>query len=162
MSGQQPAGNGRRSENGHTKGHPTGARSGGVQGVAHIAIAVHNIGAARPLFEDVLGLPLVRQEDVTSEGVRVAFFDAGNCLIELLEPLDEDSSVARFLARRGEGIHHVAFRTGDLPATMAHIVERVPGALIDSSPRPAAGGAQAAFLHPKHTFGALVELYDDE
>lgn len=128
-------------------------------GVDHIAIAVHSIAAARPFFEHVLGLPCVREEDVPSEGVRVAFFDAGNCFIELLEPLNEDSGVARFLARRGEGVHHVALTTPDIAAAIARLARLAPGALLDDAPRPAAGGARAAFTHPKQTFGTLLELY---
>lgn len=132
----------------------------GVTSVAHIAIAVHSIEKSRPFFEDVLGLPFVRAEDVPTEGVRVAFFDAGNCCIELLEPTDDNGGVARFLHRRGEGIHHIALATDDLELTMRHINELVPGALLDDVPRRAAGGARAAFLHPKYTFGALFELYN--
>lgn len=129
--------------------------------IAHVAIAVHSIEKARPFFENVLGLPFVRQEEVPTEGVRVAFFDAGNCFIELLEPLHDDSGVARFLARRGEGIHHIALAGDDLEKTMRHVDEHAPGALLDAAPRPAAGGARAVFLHPKQTFGALIELYDE-
>lgn len=130
--------------------------------LAHVAIAVHSIEEARPFFEDVLGLPFVRQEDMPTEGVRVAFFDAGNCFIELLEPLNDDSGVARFLARRGEGIHHIALQGDDLEKTMRHVAEHAPGTLLDDTPRSAAGGARAAFLHPKRTFGALIELYDEQ
>src|SRR5690625_7531783 len=90
----------------------------GVNAVAHIAIAVHRIEKSRPFFENVLGLPFVRAEDVPTEGVRVAFFDAGNCYIELLEPLDETGGVARFLERRGEGIHHIALAVDDLGPSM--------------------------------------------
>lgn len=128
-------------------------------GVDHIAVAVCSIAAARPFFEQVLGLPCVKEEDVPSEGVRVAFFDAGNCYIELLEPLNDDSGVARFLARRGEGLHHIALATKDIDAAMRHVNERAPGTLLQTTPRPAAGGARAAFTHPKKTFGALIELY---
>lgn len=132
----------------------------GTTGVSHVAVAVHSIERARPFFETVLGLPFLRQEDVPTEGVRVAFFDGGGCLIELLEPLHEDSSVARFLQRRGEGIHHVAFETAGLEEAMQHVEAHLPGALLSREPRPAAGGARAAFLHPKKTFGALIELYE--
>lgn len=132
----------------------------GVTAVAHVAIAVHSIDASRPFFEDVLGLKFLRIEDVSTEGVRVALFDAGNCQIELLEPLDDDGGVARFLERRGEGIHHIALAVDDLPAAMRHIDEHMPGTLLDESPRKAAGGYKAAFLHPKRTFGALIELYN--
>ncbi len=114
----------------------------GTTGVSHVAIAVHSIEKARPFFENVLGLPFVRQEDVPTEGVRVAFFDAGNCFIELLEPLHEDSGVARFLQRRGEGIHHIALAGDDLEKPMRHVDEHTPGGAVgrDPGPRPAAPG----------------------
>lgn len=149
VSGDRAGTDGRRSRGG-----------AGLTGVAHVAIAVHSIEKARPFFENALGLCLERQEDVPSEGVRVAFFDAGNCYIELLEPLHEDTGVARFLRRRGEGIHHIALAAADLEAAMGHVREHAPGALLDETPRAAAGGARAAFLQPKRTFGALIELYD--
>lgn len=152
---------------------PHGAVSGGglpeshrndrlVTGVHHVAIAVHSIAAARRFFEHVLGLPCVREEAVPSEGVRVAFFDAGHCFIELLEPLSDDSSVARFLARRGEGIHHVALATSNIDTAVRRLSRHAPGILLDGAPRAAAGGARAAFTHPKRTFGALLELYMDD
>lgn len=133
-----------------------------ARGVAHIAIAVPSIAAARPFFEHTLGLPLLRTEDVPTEGVRVAFFDAGNCHIELLEPLDDDGAVARFLKRRGPGLHHIAFSVADVQQTIHHVAQTAPDALLDETPRPAAGGREAAFLHPRGTFGALIELYDEE
>lgn len=137
------------------------ADSAGVTSVAHVAIAVHSIDASRPFFEDVLGMRFLRAEDVPTEGVRVAFFDSGNCHIELLEPLDENGAVARFLQRRGEGIHHIALAVDDLSRAMRHIDQHMPGSLLDDSPREAAGGYKAAFLHPKRTFGALIELYNE-
>lgn len=119
----------------------------------HVAIAVPSIEDAAVLFEHVTGAERSSPEDLDSQGVRVAFVGS----VELLEPLDPDSTVARFLDRRGPGLHHVAYRTPDIVAEMARL--RDEGyELIDSEPRPGASGHLVAFLHPRTTGKVLIEL----
>lgn len=112
---------------------------------------------AVPFYRDVLGLPFMYFEQVTDQKVRVACFDLGGMRLELLEPTSDDSPISKFLASRGAGLHHLAFRTDDV----AHELERVQERgvrLIDEKPRAGAGGMQIAFLHPKSTGGVLLEL----
>ncbi len=123
----------------------------------HIGIAVRSIASARPFYEDVLGLSCEKIEDVPSQKVRTAFFPVGEVHIELLEPMGEDGPIAEFLARKGEGIHHIAYRTGDVQGVLDGA--RNHGCrLINETPVQGAGGKQVAFLHPKSTHGVLTEL----
>jgi methylmalonyl-CoA/ethylmalonyl-CoA epimerase len=125
--------------------------------VSHIGIAVEAIAESLPFFRDVLGLPEATLED--SDGARIAGFTAGESLVELLEPDDPTSPIARFLAKRGPGIHHICFSVDDLDATLERC--RAAGIqLIDEEPRPGAEGKRIAFLHPRSTGGVLVELSD--
>ena len=126
--------------------------------IDHIGIVVHSIGEALPFFQDALGLELDHQE--TEEGGRteVAFLPVGTSDVELVEPLDSDSGLAKFLAKRGEGIHHICFRVDDIQAALARL--KAGGArLIDETPKRTAGGDQYAFIHPKSAHGVLIELY---
>lgn len=119
----------------------------------HVAIAVRSIEEAAPRFERLTGSQRSETEDVEAQGVRVAFVGA----VELIEPTGPDGAVARFLEKRGSGLHHVAYRTPDLAAELA----RARGAgfePIDPGPRPGARGHLVAFLHPRSTGGVLVEL----
>ena len=110
-----------------------------------------------PFFRDVLGLPAVDLDD--SDGARIAGFSAGESLVELLEAADASSPIARFVAKRGPGIHHVCFSVDDLDATLERC--RAAGIeLIDETPRVGAEGKRIAFLHPRSTGGVLVELSD--
>ena len=125
--------------------------------VDHIGIAVRDLDAARQLYERVFGLSVVFEEEVPTEHVRVVAFDGGGLRLELLESTDPAGPIARFVERRGEGIHHVCYRVADVAATLAHL--RASGLrTLDETPRPGAGGCQVAFIHPKSAGGVLVEI----
>jgi methylmalonyl-CoA/ethylmalonyl-CoA epimerase len=123
--------------------------------VAHIGIAVTSITEALPFYRDILGLSPGRPE--TADGANIVSLRFGDVDVELLEPLHRDSPVAKFLAKRGPGIHHICYRVPDLDAALARC--RAAGyELIDQAPRQGAGGRRIAFLHPKATNGILLEL----
>ena len=125
----------------------------------HVAIAVPSITAALPLFELLAQSTGSRIERVESQKVDVAFVGTGAGRIELLEPAAPDSTVQKFLDKRGPGLHHIAYRVADLEAAL----QRLAAAgirLIDEKPRPGAGGHRVAFLHPQSTQGVLVELVE--
>jgi len=125
--------------------------------INHIGVAVRSIEAALPFYRDVLGMHFEGTEEVAEQKVRVAFFAIGESRIELLEPTSDDSPVAKFLEKNGEGIHHVAYEVEDLATTL----ERLKGLgvrLIDETPRRGAHDTQIAFLHPKASGGVLTEL----
>jgi methylmalonyl-CoA/ethylmalonyl-CoA epimerase len=123
--------------------------------VAHVGIAVTSIPEALAFYRDVLGLTPGRPE--TADGATIVSLHFGDVDIELLEPRDPTSPVAKFLAKRGPGIHHVCYRVSDLDAALARC--RTAGyQLIDEEPRRGAGGRRIAFLHPKTTNGILLEL----
>jgi methylmalonyl-CoA/ethylmalonyl-CoA epimerase len=125
--------------------------------VSHIGIAVEAIAGSLPFFRDILGLKEVSLDD--SDGARIAGFSAGDSLVELLEADDPTSPIARFVAKRGPGIHHICFSVDDLDATLERC--RAAGIqLIDEEPRIGAEGKRIAFLHPRSTGGVLVELSD--
>lgn len=128
-----------------------------VMKVDHIGIAVQDIEAARRFYEQGLGLKLTHLEEVAAQGVRVAFLPVGESEIELLEPLGEEGPVASFLAKRGEGIHHVCLEVQDIEAAMAQLAEQ-GFQLLDKTPRLGAGGARIVFLHPRSAHGVLIEL----
>ncbi len=125
--------------------------------VAHIGIAVRDLDEALRLYHDALGLPLHGRETVESDRVNVAFLPVGDTEVELLEATDPESPVARFIERRGEGIHHVAFEVEDVGETLKVLRER-GFRLLDETPRTGAGGVQVAFVHPRSTNGVLIEL----
>lgn len=123
--------------------------------IAHIGIAVRDLGAIVPFYREVLGLPEVELDD--ADGARIAGLAAGESLVELLEAETPDSPIGRFVAKRGPGIHHICFAVDDLDATLARC--RTAGIrLIDETPRVGAEGKRIAFLHPSATGGVLVEL----
>jgi methylmalonyl-CoA epimerase len=123
--------------------------------IAHIGIAVEDIGEALRFYRDVLGLTPHPAE--ASDGATIVSLPFGESEVELLQPTDPESPIARFLARRGPGIHHVCYRVPDLDAALAGA--RAAGyRLVDESPRVGAGGCRIAFLHPKSTAGILIEL----
>jgi methylmalonyl-CoA/ethylmalonyl-CoA epimerase len=130
----------------------------GPVGLDHVAVAVHDLDAAVRRYES-LGLRCQHVEDVPSEGVRVAFLPAGEAALELLQPLQPDGPVARFLQARGEGLHHVALRVPDLDAALERA--RAAGVrVLEPAPRLGSRGRRVAFLHPKDTSGVLVELVE--
>jgi methylmalonyl-CoA/ethylmalonyl-CoA epimerase len=123
--------------------------------IAHVGIAVNRIDELLPFYRDVLGLPDSPLDD--SDGARIAGLAAGDSLVELLEPRDPGSPIAKFLDKRGPGIHHICFAVDDLDATLSRC--RAAGVtLIDETPRVGAEGKRIAFLHPKSTGGILIEL----
>ncbi|MGN7388945.1 methylmalonyl-CoA epimerase [Sporosarcina sp. SAFN-015] len=127
--------------------------------VDHIGIAVKDLDNALPYYIETLGLKLLGIEEVESQKVKVAFIDAGNCKIELLEPIGEEGAVAKFIEKRGEGIHHIAFGVTDIRTRMDELKEKGVQ-LLQEEPKLGAGGAEVAFMHPKSSFGVLYELCD--
>lgn len=125
----------------------------------HIGVAVNNLPKALDRYL-ALGLELESTEDVPSQGVRVAFLRAGGVRIELLESLRPDSVIARFIGRRGEGLHHLAFATPDIRAEMDRLA-RSGFEFIDSEPRSGAQGRLVAFMHPRSAHGVLLELVQE-
>lgn len=125
--------------------------------IAHIGIAVKSLEQAIPFYTEHLGLSLVGTEVVESEQVKVAFLVIGESRIELLEPLSDQSPIAKFIEKRGEGIHHIALDVDDVGARLAHLKQQgVP--LIHEQPKAGAHNAQIGFLHPKAAGGVLYEL----
>ena len=123
----------------------------------HIGIAVADVEAALAFYRDALGLEVALSEEVASQHVRAHFIGVGGAALELLEATSDTSPIARFVARRGPGLHHVTLRVDDLAAALARLKAR--GArLIDETPRPGAEGALVAFIHPASAHGVLVEL----
>jgi methylmalonyl-CoA epimerase len=124
--------------------------------ISHIGIAVKNLEEGIAFYQK-LGLTLEGTEEVPSQMVRVAFFPIGDTRIELLAPTSEESPIAKFIEKKGEGIQHIAFAVDDLPQTLKN-TEEDGIRLIDKEPRPGAHGADIAFLHPKSTGGVLIEF----
>ncbi|AXH99090.1 methylmalonyl-CoA epimerase [Sporosarcina sp. PTS2304] len=125
--------------------------------VDHIGIAVRNIEKSLDYYIHTLGLTVMAIEEVASQGVKVAFIDAHNVKIELLEPMSDTSPIAKFIEKRGEGVHHIAFGVSDIRTRMQELHEKGVQLLSDE-PKPGAGGAEVAFLHPKSSYGVLYEL----
>ena len=128
-----------------------------VKSLNHIGIAVRSIEDQQAFYGGTLGLEFENVEDVPSQQVRVAFFRAGDIRIELLEPTSADSPVAKFIEKRGEGLHHVAYTVDDIQARITELQESGLR-MIDETPRPGAHHMQIAFVHPKSSFGVLTEL----
>jgi methylmalonyl-CoA epimerase len=125
--------------------------------IDHIGIAVRDLTAARRIWEEALGLAVDHVEEVASEKVRTAFLTVGESRLELLESTSPEGPIAKFIAKRGEGVHHVCFRVDDVEAALA--LARAAGlAVIGEAPRPGAHGARVAFLHPGSAGGVLIEL----
>jgi methylmalonyl-CoA/ethylmalonyl-CoA epimerase len=125
--------------------------------IDHVGIAVNGMKEGEKFWTDALGMECDGYETVEEQRVTTAFFPVGESEVELLEPASEDSPVAKFIGKKGEGIHHVAFRVANIEAALAEL--KAKGIrLIDEVPRNGAGGAKIAFIHPKSTNGVLVEL----
>jgi methylmalonyl-CoA/ethylmalonyl-CoA epimerase len=129
--------------------------------IEHIGIAVKNLKDAIPLFEKLLNTPCYKTETVESENVTTAFFQTGESKIELLESLDTQGVMARFIEKKGEGIHHIAFAVADIEKEMNRLREQ-GFVLLSEEPMPGADNKRICFLHPKHTCGVLVELCMDK
>ena len=129
-----------------------------IKNINHIAIIVPDLEGAVAFWEGALGLKLARTGSVPGEGVGVAFLPVGASNVELLKPTVADTGVARFLEKRGPGIHHMCFEVDDIEATLAQLREHNVQ-LINEQPQEGHGGRKYAFVHPKSTGGVLVELY---
>lgn len=127
------------------------------QYIEHIGIAVKNLEEAILYYEDILGLKCYSIEEVKDQKVKTAFFKVGQTKIELLESTEPDGPVGKFIEKRGEGVHHIAFSVNNLPEKLKEIRQKGIQ-LIDKEPRKGAEGLDIAFLHPKSTFGVLTEF----
>ena len=125
--------------------------------IDHLGIAVQSIETALRLYKDVLGLALEGEEVIEEQKVRTAFFPIGDTEVELLESTSPEGPIAKFIEKKGAGLHHIAFKVDDLHAALKELDEKGVR-LIDREPRLGAGNKKIAFLHPKDTFGVLVEL----
>jgi methylmalonyl-CoA/ethylmalonyl-CoA epimerase len=128
-----------------------------LEAIDHVGVAVENIDTALALYRDTFGMPLVHREKVTDQGVDAALLDVGQGHVELLQPLGPETAVGKFIARRGTGLHHVAYRVRDVQETL----DRLATAglrLIDEQPRIGIRGSRVAFLHPSSTGGVLTEI----
>jgi methylmalonyl-CoA/ethylmalonyl-CoA epimerase len=123
----------------------------------HIGIAVSDIDAALAFYRDALGLDVDVPENVESQHVRAHFIPAGESALELLEATSEDSPIAKYVAKRGPGLHHITLRVDDIRTALAELTARGVR-LIDREPRPGAHGSLVAFIHPSSAHGVLVEL----
>ncbi|SEM87845.1 methylmalonyl-CoA epimerase [Mesobacillus persicus] len=128
-----------------------------IKKIDHIGVAVKSLDEALPFYTDVLNLPLLAIEEVESEKLRVAFLKVGESKIELLEPTSAESTVAKFIEKRGEGIHHVALGVDSIQARINEMKEKGVR-MIQDEPKTGAGNALVAFMHPKSAGGVLVEL----
>ncbi|MCF8110689.1 MAG: methylmalonyl-CoA epimerase [Desulfobacteraceae bacterium] len=125
--------------------------------IDHIGIAVKSNQASKSFWSDILGLPYDGEETVEEQKVKTAFFPVDKSEVELLESTDQDGPVSKFIEKRGQGVHHIAFRVENLEGALAELKDKGVR-LIDETPRIGAGGARIAFIHPKATGGILVEL----
>ncbi len=126
----------------------------------HVGIAVHDLDAAVAYYRDIFGAEVTHREHIELDGVEEALIAVADSYIQLLCPTRPDSPVARFLERRGEGLHHVGYRVEDCATALA-AVRAGGGALIDEAPRPGSRGTTVAFVHPKGAFGTLIELVQE-
>ncbi len=127
--------------------------------VDHLGIAVRDVAAAKRVYEDVLGLDLAREEVVADQGVRTYFYPLAGIKFEILESIDPDGPIARFLEKRGAGVQHVAVEVDDIDAALREL-EAKGVALVDRTPRRGVEGTRIAFIHPRATEGVLVELVE--
>jgi methylmalonyl-CoA epimerase len=125
--------------------------------IDHIGVAVEDLDAAIALHQETYGMALVHRETVTEQGVEAVLLDVGENHVELLRPLSEDTPVGRFLAKRGPGLHHVAYQVGDIEAALARLREQGVR-LIDETPRVGIRNSSVAFLHPSASGGVLTEI----
>lgn len=136
------------------------AAGGLLTEIDHVAIAVRDLDAAVAYYADTFGATVVHRERVDSDGVEEALLQVADSYIQLLTPTREDSPVAKYLAQRGEGLHHVGYRVADCAAALAS-VKAHGGRVIDEAPRPGSRATTVAFVHPKAAFGTLIELVQE-
>jgi methylmalonyl-CoA/ethylmalonyl-CoA epimerase len=129
--------------------------------VDHIAVVVPDMDIALDFWQKALGLPLAHVEEVPAQQTAVALMPVGDCEVELVQPTSDTSGMARYMDRRGPGLHHICFEVDDLEATLAQLRE-TDIRLINEEPVTGAGGKKAAFVHPKSASGVLVELVQSE
>ena len=128
-----------------------------IEKINHIGIAVSSLEEHIPFYRDVLGLRLLGSEEVAEQKVKVAMFMAGEVKIELLEPTDPESPIAKFIEKKGEGMHHIAYETDDIHKELAGFQDKGLR-MIDSTPRSGAHGTKIAFIHPKSSAKVLTEI----
>jgi methylmalonyl-CoA epimerase len=127
--------------------------------IDHVGVAVDDIDAALAVYRDLLGMPLVHRETVAEQGVDAALLDVGDGHIELLQPLGPDTAVGKFLAKRGPGLHHIAYRVDDIDQVLSQLTE-AGARLIDEQPRTGIRGSRVAFVHPASSGGVLTEIVE--
>lgn len=129
-----------------------------ISHIEHLGIAVKSLDEAIPYYENILGMKCYSIEEVADQKVKTAFFKVGHTKLELLEPTSDESPIAKFIEKRGEGIHHLAFAVEDGVANALAEMEGKGVRLIDKAPRKGAEGLNIAFIHPKSTHGVLTEF----
>lgn len=129
-----------------------------ISHIEHLGIAVKSLDEAIPYYENILGMKCYSVEEVADQKVKTAFFKVGQTKLELLEPTSDESPIAKFIEKRGEGIHHLAFAVEDGVANALAEMEGKGVRLIDKAPRKGAEGLNIAFIHPKSTHGVLTEF----
>jgi methylmalonyl-CoA epimerase len=130
-----------------------------LSGIDHVGVVVDDIEAMIAVYQETLSMPLVHRETLPEQGVDAALLDVGESHVELITPLDPDSSVGRFLAKRGSGLHHVAYRVQNVERALDRLAASGVR-LIDESPRIGIRGSKVAFVHPSSTAGVLTELVE--
>jgi methylmalonyl-CoA/ethylmalonyl-CoA epimerase len=128
--------------------------------IDHVAIAVNDLEAAIAYYRDTFGAEVDHREVVESDGVEEALLKVADSYVQLLTPIRDDSPVARYLERRGEGLHHIGYRVDDCAAAL-DAVKAQGGRVIDEAPRPGSRGTTVAFVHPRTAFGTLIELVQE-
>jgi methylmalonyl-CoA epimerase len=128
-----------------------------IIGIDHIGIAIKDIKKGSEFYEDYLNLKVSEPIDVTSQKVRIAFMEIGGTKLELIEPLGEESPVAKFIQKKGEGIHHICFLVDNIDEALSELKDKKVK-LVDKRPRVGATGKKIAFLHPESSSGVLIEL----
>jgi methylmalonyl-CoA/ethylmalonyl-CoA epimerase len=128
-----------------------------VEKIEHIGIAVKNIEEANKVYEKLLGVSPYKMESVESEGVNTSFFQTGESKVELLESIKPESAIAKFIEKKGEGVHHIAFAVKDIKAEMSRLAEE-GFTILNEEPKKGADNKMVCFIHPKNTKGVLIEL----
>ena len=132
-----------------------------IEKISHIGIAVKSMEEALSVFQDGIGLEVTSSDEVETQKVRVAFLPVGETRFELLEPTADDSPIAKYLEKKGEGIHHIALKVTNIEESLAQLKEKGVK-LVNEEPVPGAHGTRVAFLHPKGTRGVMLELVEEK